>query len=42
MKKFNKSIRKFVEDPIYETRLFGYFGLLVVVTVFYTIFFGNL
>ncbi|MFI3196319.1 MAG: hypothetical protein QX195_10900 [Methylococcaceae bacterium] len=42
MKKFNKSIRRVANNPIYEARLYGYFGLIVVFTVFYTIFWGDI
>ena len=41
MKKFKRKVVKLVNDPVYEYKLYGYFGLLVVVTSFYMIFWGK-
>jgi hypothetical protein len=37
-----KQVRKYANKPHDDLRFYGYFGLVVVITVFYSLFWGIL
>ncbi len=42
MKKLNRALSNAMGMPFDEARFYGYFGLMVVITMFYIVFLGYL